>query len=113
MNSNRRRHRSWTSMACCFALLCAGGSSVGKVAAQQPSRDGRRQFVEGLLQALIDSQLDRGRPPGRPSTPADPQLAAVRKHLDGFSRHSGDPGQSLERPFGFVTRLAALARRCH
>lgn len=70
----------------------------------QPRRDGdhrerRRDFMDGLLRTLIDSQLDRvlppepgGQPgvvPRPPSRPQTPQLAAARSDLVEFTSESG------------------------
>lgn len=58
--------------------------------AQGDSRQQRRQFVEGLLQTLIESQLNRDpRQPPRPNQPP-PQTGMVeaRRQLTEFSTHS-------------------------
>ena len=62
------------------------------VAAQTPPQAGRRQFVEGLLQSLIDSQLDREAPPPNrsPLPRPDDKLIAARQHLDSFSTESAE-----------------------
>lgn len=64
--------------------------STSPVAAQGPTRDGRRQFVESLLQSLIESQFDRPSPPQDqpPGPPADGKLVSARQQLDAFSSHS-------------------------
>ena len=71
--------------------ILAVTSTVTPVAAQSPTRDARKQFVEGLLKSLIESQLDRGpQPPGRRSNQPDPdeKLITARKHFDSFASHS-------------------------
>ena len=88
-----------------LAILLEPPAAVG-----QPRRDGdhrerRRDFVEGLLRTLIDSQLDRvlppepGSPPGAvirpPSRPATPQLAAARSDLAQFASESGQLAHAL------------------
>ncbi len=57
---------------------------------QTPPQTGRRQFVDSLLQSLIESQLNRNAPPpNRPPLPRpDDNLVIARKHLDSFSSHS-------------------------
>lgn len=66
-------------------------ANITPVMAQPPSQASRRQFVEGLLRSLIESQRDRqAPPPNRPPLPRpDEKLVAARQHLDSFSTHSG------------------------
>ncbi|MBC8354946.1 MAG: hypothetical protein H8E66_23455 [Planctomycetes bacterium] len=77
-----------------IALLIAGGlvatACCTDATAQQPTRDARKQFVEGLLKSLIESQIDRRPPPpNRPPLPRLEQVLLVaRKNLDSFSTHS-------------------------
>jgi hypothetical protein len=69
-----------------------------RASAQQPDRGRRREFVEGLLQTLIDSQLPpQQTPPARvlPGQPRPPvhlppagNLAEIRSELDGFAAES-------------------------
>ncbi|MEO8494414.1 MAG: hypothetical protein ABI614_05055 [Planctomycetota bacterium] len=65
-------------------------TGVTPVTAQTPPPSARRQFVDGLLQSLIESQRDRqAPPPNRPPLPRpDENLLAARQHLDSFSSHS-------------------------
>lgn len=79
--------RVCVTLVVCGFVIAAG---LAPATAQTSSRDARRQFVEGLLQTLIDSQRDRqAPPPNRPPLPqADEKLIAARGHLDSFSTHS-------------------------
>ncbi|MCB9937925.1 MAG: hypothetical protein H6823_06770 [Planctomycetaceae bacterium] len=80
-------------MVLLLVLMVTVATNLTPLSAQAPTRDPRRQFVEGLLQSLIESQLDRRAPPSpnRPPLPRpDENLIAARKHLDGFSTHSNE-----------------------
>ncbi len=69
--------------------------------AQQTDQARRRQFVEGLLQTLIDSQLPPRQPPPPVPPPAPPlrppsKLAEVRTELDAFASESRELLNALQ-----------------
>ena len=73
-----------------------GGGMLPMALAQTPSSRGdqRRDLVDGILRTLIDSQLNRqGQPAVRQPTPGSPtaespQMAEVRRLLQGFSQEA-------------------------
>ena len=71
----------------CLLLVLLWGTSLS---AQSDPRQGRRQFVEGLLKTLIQSQLDPRRPPApRPNQPpVSREVTEARQHFKQFSTHS-------------------------
>ncbi|WP_417849032.1 hypothetical protein [Thalassoglobus sp.] len=69
---------------CLLTLVCASADA-------QSNRDQRKDFVEGLLKSLIDSQLDRGRPsPDRtpPNLPPNADLQQAQVFLDALTNQS-------------------------
>ncbi len=87
-----------TALAAILLLLVTDLAS-----AQQPDRGRRREFVEGLLQTLIDSQLPPQQPPPRtpPLRPGPPahetgKLTEVRAELDAFATESRELLNALQ-----------------
>jgi len=82
--------RASLTMALTMGLVLA----MVHVGAAQDRNDQRRQFFEGILRTLIESQVDRGpRPDNGPRIPPggrNPQLEAARQTLDRFSDESGN-----------------------
>jgi hypothetical protein len=84
-----------------FALtvLLEPWPAFGQPRSARDHQERRRDFVEGLLRTLIDSQIDRVLPPepGEPPSlapktkprPPTPQLAAARTELAQFTSESG------------------------
>lgn len=76
------------------------------VSGQERRREGR-ELVEGLLRALINSQLDRGGPPERqPPARVPPQLVQTRETLRSFSQQMG----VLTRDLGAIPQTAQARR---
>ena len=80
--------------------------AADRTSAQQPDRGRRRDFVDGLLKTLIDSQLPPQQtppshtPPARPGPPANlPQagkLAEIHQELDAFTAESRELLNALQ-----------------
>ena len=85
----------------CLLLVSLWCTSLS---AQADPRQQRRQFVEGLLKTLIQSQLDpQRRPPPRPNQPpVSPELAQARQHFKQFSTHSTQLVHHLNTQAGSV-----------
>ena len=76
-------------------LVFMGSVSIGlllatTVRAQDDRREQRRQFVEGILRTLVDSQLknEPQPPPGVRQPPLDPRLRDAHTTLRSFSEES-------------------------
>ncbi len=85
----------------CLPLAIGFLLVVVDLSAAQDANDRRRQFFEGILRSLIDSQLDRQQPPnpGRPNRLPirDPRVAASRQALERFAGEAGRLMTALRR----------------
>jgi len=90
----------WGRAVVVVAVLGGLLLACGPLAAQpQPDdRSRRRDFVEGLLQNLIESQLNRLRPPppGPPGRRPAPEIRQVQQTLAAFSQESSRLIEALE-----------------
>jgi hypothetical protein len=82
-------------------LLIAGASAARPGFAQRSDRDQRRQFVEGLLRTLVESQMERHLRPRDEAPPQpsrlSPRARQAHQTLTSFSQESTQLVQGLER----------------
>lgn len=80
------------SVLVALLFISIPGVHLSPAQAQSQARDPRRQFVEGLLKTLIESQLDRDPAPANrgPAPRPEENLVAARQQLGSFATHSGE-----------------------
>jgi hypothetical protein len=106
-----RSRRFWTLLV---AILLAWASQTAS--AQQPNRGQRREFVEGLLQTLIDSQFPSEQTPPPRTPPVRPgplahqpgELTEVRAKLDAFAAESRELLSALQSDWSRADRVGPL-----
>ncbi len=108
----------------CLVIAAVGiglmSVSLGTVSAAQPN-DRRRDFVDGVLRVLIETQVlphltrdgqpPHGRPPGGPplpKPPGDPRSRDDRIALEEFAMHSGELVSILRQEVGVRPELRPL-----
>lgn len=100
----------------CLIFAVAGiglvSTSLGTVAAAQPN-ERRRDFVDGVLRVLVETQVlpylaRDGQPPPDPRLPADPRCREARIALEEFSAKSGELIATLRQEVGVRPELRPL-----